>query len=211
VSVAPGADPAAHERRYEQLRARVIRLHADAVALDPVEPALPAEPADAPEPAGPPEAAGQPEPAGPPDERLVATVDELVEATDALLALEDRLPVLRDLPARASSVQVVRASALATLLGGVLLGLSLWHGALAFWWVPVLALMLPGAARLATLTVAPAAGRHRRQRWAAAVTGASALLAPPVAAVFGWLPGLACVAVLAAALAVVFDVRWGRG
>jgi hypothetical protein len=118
--------------------------------------------------------------------------------------------VLRDLPARASSVQVVRASALAVLLGAVLLGLGIWRDILAVWWLPVVLVLLPAAVRTATMGIAPAAGRHRRQRYAAAASGAAALLVAPVAAVFGWLPGLLCVVAFGVAASVLLELRWGR-
>jgi len=145
-----------------------------------------------------------------PDAALVAAVDELTAATDAFLTLGDRLPVLRDVPARAWSVQIVRASAFAVLLGAVLLGLGIWRDILAVWWLPVLLAMLPAAVRMALIGVAPAAGRHRRQRYAAAVAGASALVVAPGAAVFGWPAGLGCAAVFVVAVSVLLELRWGR-
>lgn len=244
-----------HGQHYEEMRRRVLRLHAAAVALDREHPGP--EPdhdpggvsgdddggdvggdvggdgsartaglavtrevlsfASVPDGAGPPGAgmvdvegiiaAGEPADV---DERLVSAVGELTAATDELLAFGDRLPVLQDLPARASSVQVIRASALAVLLGAVLLGLGIWRGALAVWWLPVPLAMLPVAVRAALLGVAPAAGRHRRQRYAAATAGAAALLVAPLAAVSGWLPGLACVLALGVATSVLLDLRWER-
>jgi hypothetical protein len=145
-----------------------------------------------------------------PDPALIGAVRELTETTDELLALGDRLPVLRDVPARAWSLQIVRASALAVLLGAVLLGLGIWQGILGVWWLPVVLAMVPAAVRMVLLGVAPAAGRHRRQRYAAAVTGAAALLVAPVAAVFGWPQGLLAVLAFGIGASVLLELRWGR-
>jgi hypothetical protein len=179
-----------HERRYQELRLRVQQRRSAVAALDH-EAAAP-EQRDA---ATDGEAAGS-----------AATVARLIAATDELLAFEDRLPVLRDLPARALSVQVVRASALAALLGGVLLGLGIWRGALGWGWLPVVLITLVAALRTATLSVAPAAGGHRRQRYAAAVCGAAALLIGPGAAISGWPFGLVCAVVHALALGVLLEL-----
>jgi len=70
--------------------------------------------------------------------------------------------------------------------------------------------MLPAAGRAALLGIAPAAGRHRRQRYAAVAAGAAALFLAPVAAVYGWLPGLLFVAVFGVAISMLFELRWGR-
>jgi len=146
------------------------------------------------------------------DAERAAAVQRLIEAADELLKFEDRLPVLLDLPARAMSVQLVRAAALACLLGGLLTGLGIGQVLLSLsrWWVIALVPELVAAGRLITLKVAPAAGRHRRQRWSALACGAAALLLAPVEAVFGWWAGLAALAVLAAAMAVLFELRRGR-
>jgi hypothetical protein len=221
------ADGDEHEERHEQLRARVLELHRIVAQLDAGQPDAGQPDAGQPD-AGQPDAgqpdAGQPD-AGQPDAGvsrdadpddgaagpdLLRAVDELTAATDEFLAFGDRLPVLQDLPARASSVQVVRASALALLLGAVLLGLGVWRRILAPVWLPVLLVMLPAAVRVAMLSVAPASGRHRRQRYVAAASGAAALLVAPAAAVFGWLPGLVCVLVLVGTLAVLLELRWVR-
>jgi len=66
------------------------------------------------------------------------------------------------------------------------------------------------AGRTALLPVAPAAGRHRRQRYAAGVTGAAGLLVAPVSAVWGSLEGLVLVAVFGVAVSVLLDLRRGR-
>ncbi|HEY6798191.1 MAG TPA: hypothetical protein VI248_26225 [Kineosporiaceae bacterium] len=202
-----------HEERYLELRRRVLEVHGEAVRLGAFA-AADGEPAPAAEAAGTPAGDttsvvddGLPADVEGLDERLLGAVDELIEATDAFLAFEDRLPVLRDVAARAWSVQIVRASAFAMLLGAVLLGLGMWRAILAVFWFPVLLVMLPAAARMAFMPVAPAAGRHRRQRWSALVGGAAALFLAPLAAVFGWLPGVACVAVLGVALTVLFELR----
>jgi hypothetical protein len=203
-----------HEERYQELRQRMLELHRAAARLEAAggdgEPAGAGPGDDGPAPAEPDgdlDDDGALRDIAALDEQLLATVDELIEATDAFLAFEERLPVLRDIPARAWSVQIVRASALAMLLGGVLLGLGIWRDILAVFWLPVLLIMLPASARMAFMAVAPAAGRHRRQRWAGLVSGAAALFMAPVAAVFGALPGVALVLVLAGALAVEFELR----
>jgi len=229
-----------NEEKYERLRRRVLELHAVAVRrdaeaprvtapatlddpsqtarLDDLLPAV-AGPTGVPshtgsrgaeDPDGDPDGDGTDDDLLEPDGALVAAVGELTAATDEFLALGDRLPVLRDVPARAWSVQIVRASALAVLLGAVLLGLGIWREILGFWWLPALVAMVPVAVRTALLAVAPAAGRHRRQRYAAAVTGAAALLLAPAAAVFGWAAGLGCAAVFAVAVSVLLELRWGR-
>lgn len=216
-----------HEARFEQLRRRVLELHGEAARLEAALPDVGPPPADdepgsqetqridvtAPTPVA--EIGELPADPGAEEDpdairELSRTLDELVTATDAMLALQDRLPVLRDVPARAWSVQIVRASALAVLLGAVLLGLGIWRDILGAGWLPVPLLMLPVAVRMALLTVAPASGRHRRQRYSAATCGAAALLVAPVAAVYGWLPGVCCVVVFAVALGVLLEVRWGR-
>ena len=231
-----------NEDRYEQLRRRLLDLHAVAVEREAAAPRVvpPAGLDDDPTrtarldevlatggwargdgpagdgPAGDGAGDGGGEDGGAadfalePDSALVAAVDELTGATDAFLTLGDRLPVLRDVPARAWSVQIVRASAFAVLLGAVLLGLGIWRDILAVWWLPVLLAMLPAAVRMALIGVAPAAGRHRRQRYAAAVAGASALVVAPGAAVFGWPAGLGCAAVFVVAVSVLLELRWGR-
>jgi hypothetical protein len=143
------------------------------------------------------------------DDAGVPAVRRLIEAADELLAFEDRLPVLRDLPARALSVQTVRTAALACLLGGVLVVLGVWQGLLSRWWAFAVVLAAVAAVRLVTLTVAPALGGHRRQRWASACCGVAALVLAPADAVFGWAAGLAVFVVLAGGLAVVLDLRAG--
>jgi lysylphosphatidylglycerol synthetase-like protein (DUF2156 family) len=192
-------DDSDHERRQARLRARVRELHDDALA------AL-GEPAadDDPEAAVPAGAVHEP------DHDVRGQLCALIDATDELLAFEDRLPVLADLPARALSVQVVGAAALAILLGGVLIGLGIWRDLLAVWWLPVLLGQLAAAVRVGTLPVAPAAGEHRRQRYAALAAGVAGLLIGPLAAVNGWLIGLLAVIALAVALVVLLDLRRGR-
>jgi len=240
------------ERRYRELRSRVLRLHAAAVALDEpwTDPPDPPDGAGAPDPVdgtgasdptdptgisgltGPTGLVGGPKGGGlgdtravplvtdldvddpdvvaEVDERLLAAVGGLVGATDELIAFGERLPVLTDLPARALSVQIVRAAALAVLLGAVLVGLGIWRGILGVWWAPVPLAMLPVAARTALMPVAPAAGRHRRQRYAAGVAGAAGLLVAPVSAVRGSLEGLVLLVVFAVATSVLLDLRRGR-
>lgn len=165
-----------HDRRYQELRLRVEQRRAAVAGLDEADPGL--NPA----------------------------VDGLIDATDELLAFEDRLPVLRDLPARAVSVQVVRAAALAALLGGVLLGLGIWRDVLGGGWLPVLLVTVLAAARMATLRVEPAAGRHRRQRYLAAGCGAAGMLTGPVAVFSGWLAALLVFGVHLGCLAVLLDL-----
>jgi hypothetical protein len=165
-----------HERRYQELRLRVQQRHSTLAGLDDE------------------------------DDRLAAAVGELVEAADELLAFEDRLPVLQDLPARALSVHVVRAGALAALLGAVLLALGIWRDVLGWGWLPVIVLAVLAALRTATLSVAPAAGQHRRQRYLAAACGIGGLLTGPVAVFWGWPAGLACAAVQVACLAVLLEL-----
>lgn len=165
-----------HERHYQELRLRVEQHRAEVAGRDDE------------------------------DAELDPAVDRLVGATDELLAFEDRLPVLRDLPARALSVQVVRAAGLAALLGGVLLGLGVWRDVLGGGWIPVVPITLLAALRIATLTVEPAVGRHRRQRYVAAACGAAGMLIGPVAALSWWLPALGCLAVHLGCLAVLLDL-----
>jgi len=167
---------AEHERRYQELRLRVQQRHAQAGVLGDDDPGL--QPA----------------------------VTALVEAADELLAFTDRLPVLRDLPARALSVQVVRAGALAALLGGGLLALGIWRLGLGPGWSAIIVITLLAALRAATLPVAPAAGEHRRQRYAAAGCGAAALLIAPAVVWWGWFAGLAFAAVHALCLAVLLEL-----
>ena len=176
-------EDAAHDRRYQELRLRVQQRHAAVRALADADEAAAVEVAD--------------------DE--VAAVEALVAATDQLLAFEDRLPVLRDLPARALSFQVVRASALATLLGGVLIVLGIWQGPLGWVWSPIVLVMAAAALRTATLPVAPAAGAHRRQRYVSAGCGATALLVGP-AAMWEWPAGLLLAVVHALCLAVLLEL-----
>jgi hypothetical protein len=164
------------ERRYRELRLCVERRHEAAAALDDDDP------------------------------ELAPAVERLVEAADELLAFEDRLPVLRDLPARVLSVQVLQAGALAALLGGVLLGLGVWRGVLAGGWIPFVLITVVASLRMATLPVASGVGEHRRQRYVAAVCGATGLLIGPAAAVAGWLVGLAVAAVHVLGLAVLLEL-----
>jgi hypothetical protein len=174
--VTGSAQVAEHERRYQELRLRVQQRHAAATALEEDDPGF--DPA----------------------------VSALVEATDALIAYSDRLPVLRDLPARAVSVQTVRAGALAALLGGALIGLEIWWGTLGWGWLPVVLITLLAALRTATLSVAPAAGQHRRQRYASAGCGVAALLIGPAAMEWGWWAGLGLAVVHALCLAVLLEL-----
>lgn len=166
----------AHERRYQELRLRVQQRHAAVTGL------------------------------GFEDAGLEPAVDALVAAADELLDFEDRLPVLRDLPARAMSVQVVRAGALAAGLGGVLLALGIWRDLLGWGWLPITLITVPATLRMATLVVAPAAGAHRRQRYAAAGCGGAGLLIGPAAHWWGWPAGLACAVVHAVCLAVLLEL-----
>lgn len=165
-----------YESRYQELKLQVEQRHAAVTAMDV-------------------EDAG----AGP-------AVDALVAATDELLAFEDRLPVLRDLPARALSVQMVRAGALAAVLGGVLLALGIWRDVLGWGWLPIALLTVPATLRMATLPVAPAAGAHRRQRYVATGCGGAGLLIGPVAVWWGWPAGLGCALVHALGLAVLLEL-----
>jgi len=165
-----------HELRFEELRLAVLERRRAALELEQGDP------------------------------RRAAALQELIDTTDELLRFEDRLPVLLDLPARALSVQVVRAGALAALLGGLLTGVGIWRALLGLGWLVALLVQLFAAGRLVTLPVAPAAGRHRRQRLVAATCGAAALLLAPVEAVFGWWAGLAALGVLLVALAVLLEL-----
>lgn len=180
------------ERTYTELRERVRKCHQAVTERDSEEAGTTGEERSA---------AGS---------RFDEAVDLLVEATDHLLAFEDRLPVLKDLPARALSVQVVRAAALATGLGGLLVALGIWREVLAWWWAPGVMIAVVATVRMANLPVAPAAGKHRRQRYWAVVCGAAALLTGPAAALQGWLAGLACAAVHLLCLAVLLDLPRGR-
>jgi hypothetical protein len=138
-----------------------------------------------------------------------AALRGLIEATDELLGFTDRLPVLLDQAARAQSVQLVRAGTAATALGAVLVGLGVWRGVLAPWWIAAIVLLLVAAARLATMPIAPAAGAHRRQRYAAVIGGGAALLLLPLVAVFGWWAGLLALAVLGLAQAALLAAEQG--
>lgn len=170
-----------HERRHQELRLRVRQRQAAVAELDDSAPEV-----------------------GP-------AVARLVEAADELLAFEDRLPVLRDLPARAVSVQVVRAGALASLSGGVLLGLGIWRDVLGGGWLPVALITALAAWRMITLPVAPATGWHRRQRYAAAGCGGAGLLIGPAVVWWGWFTGLALAAVQVLCLAVLLELLLGPG
>jgi hypothetical protein len=134
----------------------------------------------------------------------------LIEATDELLAFEDRLPVLLDLPARAFSVQLVRAGVAATALGAVLVGIGIWRDVLAPAWIVALLALLVAAVRLMAMPVAPAAAGHLRQRYSALVCGAAALLLVPLVTVFGWWAGLLALAAIGLALAAQLDRLPGR-
>jgi hypothetical protein len=166
-----------HELRYEELRLAVYERRRAAAEVDQSDP------------------------------RRGAAIQDLIEAADELLRFEDRLPVLLDLPARALSVQVVRAAALAALLGAVLTGLGIWRELMARGWLVAVLVAMFAAGRLITVKVAPAAGRHRRQRWAAGSCGGAALLLAPVEVVFGWWAGLLALLVLVVALAVLLEVH----
>jgi len=181
VSVGRSLAPANElERRYQELRLRVQQHHDTVAGLDDE------------------------------DDALAPAVTRLVEAADELLAFEDRLPVLRDQAARALSVQVVRAAALAALLGGVLLGLGIWRDALGAGWIPAVLVTALAALRIVTLTVEPAAGGHRRQRYVAAACGAAGLVIGPVAVLFWWLPALGCLVVHLGCLVVLLDLPKDR-
>jgi hypothetical protein len=142
--------------------------------------------------------------------RFAAAVDDLVEATDQLLTFEDRLPVLRDLPARALSAQVVRAASFAATLGGLLVLLGIWREILSRWWAPTIVLALIAASTMASLAVAPAAGRHRRQRYLATACGAAGLLLGPAIVLRGWPAGVVCAGLQAGFLALLLDLPKGR-
>jgi len=139
-----------------------------------------------------------------------AALRGLIEATDELLGFADRLPVLLDQAARAQSVRLVRAGTAATALGAVLVGLGVWRGALAPWWIAAIVALVPAAARLATMTIAPAAGAHRPQRYAALACGGAALLLLPLVAVLGWWAGLLALAAAGVAQASLFAGQRGR-
>jgi hypothetical protein len=134
----------------------------------------------------------------------------LIEATDELLAFEDRLPVLLDLPARATSVQLVRAGAFATALGAVLVGIAIWRDVLGPAWIAAVLVLLLAVVRLLVMPIAPAASGHRRQRYAALVCGGAGLLLVPLVMALGWWAGLLALAVLGVSLAAVLDVLSGR-
>jgi hypothetical protein len=174
------AQAAEQERRYEELRLRMRHQHTAVTNL--------ADDSDA-------ELTL--------DFGLAPAVEELVAATDDLLAFEDRLPVLLDLPARALSVQVVHASALAALLSGALIGLGIWRGVLGWGWLPIIMITELVALLTATLSVAPAAGEHRRQRYAAAGCGCAGLMIGPGAVWWGWFAGLTFAAIQLLCLAVL--------
>jgi hypothetical protein len=180
------------ERRYQELRFRVQQRHA---ALTRIEEAGDETGSGTDHGTG----------GGDHDERDEA-VDLLVEAVDEWLAFTDRLPVLHDLPARAVSVQVVRASALAAGLGVTILGLGIWRGALGWGWLPVLLVVLVAVLRLGTLRVAPATEGHRRQRYTAAVCGGAALLVGPVTVLAGWPFGLLCAVLHLVAFGLVLEL-----
>ncbi|MDQ1290112.1 MAG: hypothetical protein QG622_3678 [Actinomycetota bacterium] len=174
------------DRTYEELRDRVRAAHDAVTALDRDT----AAPGD-----------------GEASARVTETVDLLVDATDQLLTFEDRLPVLRDLPARAFSVQVVRAATLAAALGGVLLVLGIWREVLVRWWAPAVLLAVVATSGLSTLSVAPAAGKHVRQRYLAAGCGIAGLLVGPVTVLQGWPAGIACAVVQTMCLTSLLDLR----
>lgn len=134
-----------------------------------------------------------------------AALHALIEATDELLAFEDRLPVLLDLPARATSVQLVRAGALATALGAALVGIAIWRDVLGWAWIAAVLVLLLTAVRLLAMPIAPAAGGHRRQRYAALVCGGAGLLLVPLVMALGWLAGLLALAVVGVSLVALLD------
>jgi hypothetical protein len=139
-----------------------------------------------------------------------AALHSLIEATDELLAFEDRLPVLLDLSARAWSVQLVRAGVVATVLGAVLVGLGIWQDVLSPAWVAALVALLLAAVRLLATPVAPAAAGHRRQRYSALACGAAGLLLVPAVMAFGWWAGLLALIVVGLSLAALLDGVPGR-
>lgn len=124
-------------------------------------------------------------------------MDSLVAATRRLLAYEDQLPALLDGPARALTVQVVRASGGLATVGVAATVVCVLRGVLGWGWYLAAAAGLLVAVTLLIVPVRPAGARHRLQRWSALAGAVLTLsLAPTGLWVDPWAGVLLTVAVL---------------
>jgi hypothetical protein len=102
--------------------------------------------------------------------------DAVIEATEALIEYEERLPLLLDQGPRRLSLLIVRWSGLVPIAVGVSLGLAAVAGWLARLWLLVVILLFLAAVVLVQMPVHPPGDRHLLLRPGAVVVAGGAVL-----------------------------------
>jgi hypothetical protein len=132
----------------------------------------------------------------PPGAATYATVsDEVIRATNELIAYEERLPILLDQGPRRLSLLIVRWAGVVAVAVGLSLAVAALVGWLPRWWLLPVVLTLAAAAVLLRMPVHPPCEEHVSLRPGAVLIASGALAVAVCAAVdapfWGLLVGLA--------------------